>query len=100
MEPRLTSGVVVFRIDRFVVHVGEVATEARDLLQEPALSNCHQFAIALIPQLVTMRERPWYVRAVRLNSMFAYEIRLEGWQFPMPKDLRFLVIHSDQRSHQ
>jgi hypothetical protein len=43
-----------------------------------------------------MRERPWDVIAVRLYRVFGYEIRLEGWQFPMPKDdLRLLVIHSD-----
>ena len=94
MEPRLASRVVVFGIDRFVVDVRKVATQPPDLLDEPVLSIGHQLAIALIPQLVTMRQRPWDAAAVGLDGVFAYEVRLERWQFPMPKyDLRFVVIH-------
>jgi hypothetical protein len=85
MEPRLTGPVVVFGIDRFVVDVRKVATQPRDLLDNPVLSIGHQFAIALIPQLVTMRERSWNATAVGFDSVFRYEIRLERWQFPMPE---------------
>jgi len=62
-----------------------MATQARDLLHQPVLSIGHQFAVALIPQLVTMRERSWNATAVGFDSVFRYEIRLERWQFPMPE---------------
>jgi hypothetical protein len=85
----------MFGIDRFVVHVCKMATESRDLLHEPVLSLGHQFAVALIPQLVTMCERPWDATAVGLDSVFPYKIRLEGWQFPMPEHaFHFVGVHA------
>jgi len=84
VEPRFTSGVIVLGFDRFVVDVREVATESRNLLHEPALRVDHQFPIALIPQLVTMRDRSSNVAAVRLDGVFRYEFRCEWRQFPMP----------------
>ncbi len=95
VEPRLTGCVVMLWIDRLVVDVREVATQARDLLHEPAFNVGHQLPIALIPQLVTMRNRPWDTTAVRLDGVFRYEVRVERWQFPMPEhDLGFVVIHA------
>ena len=93
MEPRLTSDVVVSGLDRFVVDVRKMATEARDLLHEPVLSIGHQFEIALIPQLVTMRECPWDAMAIGLDGVFRYEFCLEWRQVPMPvNNLGALVI--------
>jgi hypothetical protein len=84
----------VFWIDRFVVDMRKVAAQTRDLLHDPVLSVGHQLAIALIPQIVTMRERPWDAAAVGLNGVFGYEIRLERRQFPVPEhDFHFIVIH-------
>src|SRR5688572_2472842 len=94
VEPRLTSRVVVSWIDRFVVDVRKMATETHDLLHDPVLSITHQFAIALIPQFVTMRERPWDAAAAGLDRVFCHEVRLERWQLPMPEhDLRFVLVH-------
>ena len=74
--------------------VRKVATQARDLLPEPALGIGHQFAIAPIPELVTMRERPRDATAAGLYGVFGYEIRLEWRQFSMPEhDLRVATIH-------
>jgi hypothetical protein len=94
VQPRLTRDLIVPGLDRFVVDVRKVATEARDLLHEPLLGIRHQFAIALIPQLVTMRERPWDAAAGGLNGVLRHEIRLERWQFLVPEhDLRVIVMH-------
>ena len=49
MEPRLALDLIVFRIDRFVVDVSEIATQAPHLLQQAVLRVRHQFAIAPIP---------------------------------------------------
>ena len=76
VEPRLASCVVVLGIDRFVVDMRKVATEARDLLHQAALSVGHQFSIALIPQLVSMRDRPRDTAAIGLDGVFRYEFRL------------------------
>lgn len=95
VEPRLTSRVVVSWSDRFVVDVRKVAAQARDLLYEPVRSIRRQLAVALIPEVITMRERPSDAAAVGLDGVFGYEVRLERWQFPVPKhDLRFVVTHS------
>src|SRR6186713_1442612 len=84
VEPRFTSGVIVLWIDCFVVDVRKVAAEPCDLLHEPALRVDHQFPIALVPQLVTMRDRSCDAAAVRFNGVFRYEFRREWRQFPMP----------------
>ena len=76
VEPCLARCVVMLGVDRFVVDMRKVATEARDLLHEAALSVGHQFSIALIPQLVTMRDRPRDTAASGLDGVFRYELRL------------------------
>ena len=94
VEPRLASRIVVLRIDRFVVDVHEVATQARDLLQQAALSLGHQLPVALIPQLVTLRDRPRDTAAVRLDGVLRNEFRLERRQLAMPiHDLWFTVFN-------
>jgi len=77
VEPRLASCIVVLLIDRFVVDMREVATQARDLLHQAALSVGHQLPVALIPQVVTMRDRPWDTAAVCLDGVLRDEFRLE-----------------------
>ena len=73
-----------------------MAAEARDLLHEAALGVDHQFAIALIPEIVTIGERPRNATAIGLDGVLAYEFRLEGWQVQMPEhDRGFVLRHPD-----
>ena len=77
MEPCLASCVVMLGVDRFVVDMRKVATEARDLLHQTVLSVGHQLSIALIPQLVSMRDRPRNTAAVGLDGVCRDELRIE-----------------------
>jgi hypothetical protein len=78
VEPCLARCVVMLGVDRFVVDMGKVSTEARDLLHQAALSAGHQFSIALIPQLVSMRDRSRNTAAVGLDGVRRDEFRIEG----------------------
>ena len=78
VEPCLARCVVMLGVDRFVVDMRKVATEARDLLHQAALSVGHQFSIALIPQLVSMRDRSRNTAAVGLDGVPRDEFRIEG----------------------
>jgi len=100
VEPRLTRRVVVLWVDRLVVDVRKMSAQTRDLLNEPALRVGHQFPIALIPEFVTMRDRPRDTAAVRLDGMFRYEFRLEWRQLAMPVDhLGPLVVERGVHRH-
>jgi hypothetical protein len=64
-------------IDDFVVDVRKVATKARDLLHKAAFGAGHQIPIALIPQFITLRDRPRDTAAVGLDGVFRHEFRFE-----------------------
>ena len=98
LEPCLISGVIVLWIDRLVVHVRKVATQARDLLHEPALGVGHQILIALIPQLVTTRDCSRDTAAACLDGVFCDEFGLEWRQLAMPVNNPGLFV-MDGRVH-
>jgi len=86
VEPRLTSRLDVFWIDSFVVDVRKRATQARDLVHQPILSIGHQFAVALIPQLVTTRCASVPGTRLLLASTVCSATRFtSSGQFPMPE---------------
>jgi hypothetical protein len=94
VQPRLASCVVVLGVNRFVVDMRKVATQAGDLLHEAALSLGHEFSIALIPQFITVSNCSRDTGAVGLDRVFCYQFGLEWWQFAMPvHDLWFVVFN-------
>src|SRR5688500_11958310 len=76
VEPRFAGSVVVLGIDHFVMDVREVATQARDLLRQAVLRPGHEIPITLIPELVTVGDRPRHTTAVRLDRAFRHQYRL------------------------
>lgn len=63
-------------VDRFVVDMRKVATEARDLLHQAAVSVGHQFSIALIPQLLSMRDGSRNTAAVAGTRYDEHQMRI------------------------
>ena len=52
-----------------------------------------QLPVALIPQFVTLRDRPGDTAAAGFDGVFRHEIGVERWQFPMPvHDLSIAVV--------
>ena len=93
-----TAGDLLERLERrdtfFVVDVRKVATQASDLLDQTALGIGHELLIALIPELVTVRDRPGDTAAVGLDRVFRYQFRLERRELVMPiHDLWFVAIN-------
>jgi hypothetical protein len=84
VQPRLAGCIVVPGVNRFVVDVRKVATQAGDLLHQAALSLRHELPIAPIPQLVTVGDRPGNAAAVGSNRVLRCRFRLERRQLPMP----------------
>ena len=66
------------RVDRFIVDVRVVATQPSHLLRQPALRVSHELAVAPVPQLVAVGERPGYAAAVGLVRM----LRRATWTRP------------------
>jgi hypothetical protein len=64
---------VVLGINLFIVDVGEVTAQPCDLLRQPGFCVRHELPIALIPQLVTVRDRPGDGAAIGLDGVVSYQ---------------------------
>src|SRR5688572_5608230 len=76
-QPGLTSCVVAPAVNRFLQHVGEVATQPGNLLLEPDACLRHQVGVALIPDFVAMRQRARHTLACRLDHVLSDGLGLE-----------------------
>src|SRR6266487_784670 len=86
VNPGLSCSVVVPWLDSLAQHVRVVATEAHNLLFEPAIRAIHQLAITGIPDVVAARECSRDAIARRLDGMVADWFGVERRQLAMPID--------------
>jgi GrpB-like predicted nucleotidyltransferase (UPF0157 family) len=54
MQPRLAGGVIMLDIDRFVMDMGEVASQSSDLLPQMIFGRRHEFPVASIPEFIAV----------------------------------------------
>ena len=78
VNPGLSCSVVVPWLDSLAQHVRVVATEAHNLLFEPAIRAIHQLAITGIPDVVAARECSRDAIARRLDGMVAERFGVVG----------------------
>ena len=73
--------------------MGKMTAQTSDFLRQAGLRLGHEFPIALIPELVTMRNRAWDAAAIGLDGVLCYQLGIERRQLAMPiHDLRSALV--------
>jgi hypothetical protein len=99
MQPGLTRGIVVPRLDGFVVDVRIMAAEASDLLDQSGVSVGYELLVTPTPQLIVVAEGPRHTTTLRFHGVVGHHFRIEWRQVAVPVDDSAFVAIGDGVHH-